>query len=418
MAVLLPADWAYPLPKLRRVRQQFEAVTLADPAARVREQLAARGVRACVKPGARVAVGVGSRGIANLPLIVRTVLDVLREWGAEPFIVSAMGSHGNGNEAGQREVLAGYGITEAAMGVPVVTTTESVLLGHTPSGVPVWFDKAALAADLIVPINRIKLHTDFIGPLQSGLCKMLVIGLGNQQGCTTIHDAPPEQFAAVLEAAARVILAQAPVGFGVGIIENAYDQTADIQVLPAATLIDEEKSLVKKATGFMPRIMLKSIDVLIMEEIGKDVSGAGFDPNIVGRSSARDEFIVPIPAIQRMVLLGVTPQSHGNGIGLGLFDVMLKDIFPTLDLEAIYTNAVACRCIADARIPLMAASEEEAVRIAVKSCRRLDLEKLKIVRIKNTLSLGEIEVSPALFPEVEQNPQQTLLAEEHGYRKG
>ena len=400
MAVLLPTDWAYPLPPLRRVRQQFPAAQLKDPAAQVRAQMQARGVQALVQPGARVAVGVGSRGIANLLLIVQTVLDVLKAWGARPFIVSAMGSHGNGDEAGQREVLAGYGITEETMGVPVVTTTESVLLGKTPGGIPVWFDKAALAADLIVPINRIKLHTDFIGPLQSGLCKMLVIGLGNQQGCTTIHDA------------------QAPVGFGVGIIENAYDQTADIQVLPAATLIDEEKSLVKKATGFMPRIMLKSIDVLIMEEIGKDVSGAGFDPNIVGRSSARDEFIVPIPAIQRMVLLGVTPQSHGNGIGLGLFDVMLKDIFPTLDLEAIYTNAVACRCIADARIPLMAASEEEAVRIAVKSCRGLDLEKLKIVRIKNTLSLGEIEVSPALFPEVEQNPQQTLLAEEHGYRKG
>ena len=415
MAVLLPADWAYPLPKLRRVRQQFEAVTLADPAARVREQLAARGVRACVNPGARVAVGVGSRGIANLPLIVRTVLDVLREWGAEPFIVSAMGSHGNGNEAGQREVLAGYGITEATMGVPVVTTTESVLLGHTPGGVPVWFDKAALAADLIVPINRIKLHTDFIGPLQSGICKMLVIGLGNQQGCTTIHDAPPAQFAAVLEAAARVILARAPVGFGVGILENAYDRTADIQVLPAASLIAEEKALVQRATGLMPRIMFPDIDVLIMREIGKDVSGAGFDPNIVGRSSARDQFTVPIPAIRRMVLLGVTPQSHGNGIGIGLFDVMLREIFPTLDLEAIYTNAVACRCIADARIPLMADSEEEAVRIALKSCRGLDYEHLKIVRIKNTLSLGEIEVSPALFPVIEQTPQLTLLEEEAGY---
>lgn len=301
------------------------------------------------------------------------------------------------------------------MGVPVVTTTESVLLGHTPSGVPVWFDKAALAADLIVPINRIKLHTDFIGPLQSGLCKMLVIGLGNQQGCTTIHDAPPAQFAAVLEAAARVILAQAPVGFGVGILENAYDRTADIQVLPAASLIAEEKALVQRATGLMPRIMFPDIDVLIMREIGKDVSGAGFDPNIVGRSSARDQFTVPIPAIRRMVLLGVTPQSHGNGIGIGLFDVMLREIFPTLDLEAIYTNAVACRCIADARIPLMADSEEEAVRIALKSCRGLDYEHLKIVRIKNTLSLGEIEVSPALFPVIEQTPQLTLLEEEAGY---
>ena len=244
---------------------------------------------------------------------------------------------------------------------------------------------------------------------------MLVIGLGNQQGCTTIHDAPPAQFAAVLEAAARVILAQAPVGFGVGILENAYDRTADIQVLPAASLIAEEKALVQRATGLMPRIMFPDIDVLIMREIGKDVSGAGFDPNIVGRSSARDQFTVPIPAIRRMVLLGVTPQSHGNGIGIGLFDVMLREIFPTLDLEAIYTNAVACRCIADARIPLMADSEEEAVRIALKSCRGLDYEHLKIVRIKNTLSLGEIEVSPALFPVIEQMPQLTLLEEEAGY---
>jgi hypothetical protein len=405
VSVLLEEDRDYPLPKLYRVRQAFPRPQVRDIEKTIRLEMAASGVRSRVRPGCRAAVAVGSRGIANLSLIVKTVIRVLKEWGASPFVVSAMGSHGDGTEEGQRLVLQGYGITEEAMGVPIVTRVETEQLGTISKGRPVYFDREALHADLIVPINRVKLHTDFIGPLQSGLAKMLVIGLGNQKGCSAIHETPPEEFAAVIEEAARLILEKAPVGFGVAILENAYDETAELHVLPADHLIEQEKELVKTAIRSMPRLYLPKIDVLIMEQIGKDVSGAGFDPNIVGRSTARKEFLVPIPDIQRMVLLDISEASHGNGIGIGLFDVITRNIFPKLDLDAIYTNAAACKCIEDARIPLMAADEEEAVRVAVKACRGLDRSRLKIVRIKDTLHLGEIEVSEALLPEVEAHPQ-------------
>lgn len=410
MPLLLPSDYDYPLPPMYRVRQRFDRPTLAVAAitATLRAEILSRGA-AMVHPGMKIAVAVGSRGIAKLALIVKSTIDVLRELGAEPFIVSAMGSHGGGTEEGQRAVLAGYGITEAAMGVPVITTVDTAVVGRLNDGREIYFDRAARTADLIVPINRVKLHTDFIGELQSGLAKMLVIGLGNQRGCSSIHETSAAQFAAVIEEAAEKIIAAAPVGFGVAILENAYDETAELAVLPAPTLIAEEKVLVQRAISYMPRLMLPAIDVLVMQEIGKDVSGAGFDPNIVGRSTARDEFLVPIPAIERMVLLSVTAASHGNGIGLGLFDVMLRDIFPQLDLPAIYTNAIACRCIEDARIPLMAETEEEAVRIAIKTCRHADRENLRLVRIKNTLSLGEIEVSAALLPEVAANPRMEYI---------
>lgn len=409
MALLLPSDYDYPLPKMYRVRQDFPASHLSERqiVQLLRGQLETQSVHNVIKPGMKVAVAVGSRGIANLPLIVKTVLQSLQDLGANPFIVSAMGSHGGGTEEGQRAVLAGYGITESAMGVPVVTTVDTEIIGYLRDDRPLYFDRAALHADWIVPINRIKLHTDFIGDLQSGLAKMLVIGLGNQRGCSTIHETPPEHFAAILEEAARKILSVTHVAFGVAILENAYDETADLSVLPADTLLEEEKQLVKRAIAYMPRLMIPQIDVLVMEKMGKDVSGAGFDPNIVGRSSARDTFLVPIPAIERMVLLDITDASHGNGIGIGLFDVMLKRIFPKLDLPAIYTNAIACRCIEDARIPLMAENEEEALRIAIKTCRHAYRDHLRIVRIKNTLQLAEIEVSEALLPVVSQNPQLT-----------
>lgn len=410
MPILLPEEYEYPLPRLYRVRQSFPRPRIVDIAAAVRQAMERPEVRASVRFGMRVAVAVGSRGIANLQTVVRTVIERLAAWGAQPFVVSAMGSHGDGTEEGQRAVLAGYGITEAALGVPVVTTVDTVDLGTLSDGTPVFFDRAAMEADLIVPVNRVKLHTDFIGELQSGIAKMLVIGLGNQKGCTAIHETPPARFAAVLEAAARRILARAPVGFGIAILENAYDETAEIHALPAATLIDEEKALVKRAIRYMPRLFFDDIDVLIMQEIGKDISGAGFDPNIVGRSTARKDFLVPIPKIKRMVLTGLTPASHGNAIGLGLFDVMTRDIFDQLDLPAIYTNAAACKCIEDARIPLMAADEDEAVRVALHACRGVDRAHARIVRIKNTLRLGEIEVSEALLPNVAQHPALSLIA--------
>lgn len=408
MPILLPEDMERPLPRMYRVRQQFDDRKLEDVAGTTRSELEKPEIRQLVKPGAKVAVAVGSRGIRNLYTIVETVVQSLKAMGARPFIVSAMGSHGNGTEEGQREVLAGYGITEENLGVPVVTTVDTVHLGDCANGRPVWFDRAAFEADLVVPINRVKLHTDFVGPLQSGLCKMLVIGLGNHKGCSAVHEENPEQFAHIIEETASLILEKAPIGFGVAILENAYDQTFQVEAVPASRFIAREKELVQIARGNMPCILLPEADVIVCKEIGKDVSGAGFDPNILGRSSVLKTFVLHIPKYQRLVLTDVTPASHGNGIGVGLFDVITRKVADQLDLEAMYANAIACNCLGDANIPCTVEDEDTAVRVALKCCRGIDRDDPKIIRIQNTLHLEYIEVSQALLPDVEADPRLSL----------
>ena len=397
MPVLLPEDYKYKLPKMYTVRQNFPDEHLENPEKILKESLDREEIRSLVKPGMKTAVAVGSRGITGISQIVKITVDFLKELGASPFIVSAMGSHGGGTKEGQREVLAGYGITEEAMGVPVVTDTDTVDLGVNEDGNHVWFDRAAYESDLIIPINRVKLHTDFVGELQSGLCKMLVIGLGNQKGCSAAHETDFEKFSVMLEKSAARIIEKAPVGFGVAIMENAFDQTCLLEAIPAVHMIAREKELVKQCVKRMPYIQVKKADIVIVEEIGKDVSGAGFDPNILGRSTVRSKYLLPIPEFQRMILLDVTDASHGNAIGVGLFDVITEKVFAKMDREATYANALACKCILDARIPMIAKNEEEAVRIAVKSCRNPDIQNLRIIRIKNTLKLDEIQVSEAIY---------------------
>lgn len=403
MPLLLPDDYAYPLPKLRKVQQVFDHTSLDDVEGTLLKEWARPEIREKIHKGDRVAVAVGSRGIKNLQLIVKTTVDQLKELGAEPFIVSAMGSHGGGTEEGQREVLTGYGITEEFLGVPVVTTVDVIELGKTPSGKTVYFDRAASEADAIIPINRIKLHTDFVGELQSGLCKMMVIGLGNQIGCSSIHEEDPEFFAEIIEDAATIIMEKNPVVCGVAAIENAYDETFHVEILPRENLIAREKELVKIAKTKMPVLIPPKIDVLLVGEIGKEISGAGFDPNILGRSSCLKEYMLPIPDINQMVLLDVTPASHGNAIGLGLFDVTVKKVFDQMDFESTYANSIACRCIADCKIPLVAKDEDEAERVAIKCVRGVDLKDLRVVKIKNTLELGHIEVSEKVLEDIKDD---------------
>lgn len=409
MPILLPEDLSYPLPKMRKVRQIFDDTKLDDVKGALEQSLYREEILAHLRPGMRVAVAVGSRGIDHLPLIVKTVLNFLKAQGTTPFIVSAMGSHGGGCEEGQREVLAGYGITEEAMGVPVCTSVDTVLVGKRSGDIPVFFDRAASKADLIVPINRVKLHTDFAGELQSGLSKMLVIGLGNQKGCSIMHESAPRNFATALEEAARLILQKEPVGFGVAIEENAHDHTRAIEAIPAEHLIAREKELVRECLSNMPYIKIKRADVLVVDEIGKDISGAGYDPNILGRSSLLYTKRLPVPDFQRMVLLGLSENTHGNAIGLGQFDVITKNVIEGADWESIYANALAVRAPEDARVPIVAKDRDEAIRIALKCCRGVDFQNLRILEIKNTLELSTIKVSPAMLDEVLENPELELL---------
>jgi len=320
-----------------------------------------------------------------------------------------MGSHGNGTEEGQREILKSYGITEENLNVDIVTAVDVVELGQTSKGFKIYFDKAAYEADMVIPVNRVKLHTDFVGDLQSGLCKMLVIGLGNHIGCSSIHEEDPEVFAEILEEAARIIISKVNVGFGVAILENAYDDTLMVEAVPRENLIEREKELVIIARANMPTLMIPDIDVLVVEEIGKNISGAGFDPNILGRSSVLKKYVLDVPRIKRMILLDLTEETHGNGIGVGLFDIITRNVYEKLDLESMYANAIACKCIDDVKIPLIAESEDEAIKIAIKSCRGVDRDNLKIVRIKNTLSLEYIYVSEALLDVVRNNDRLSIV---------
>ena len=410
MPLLLEEDLKRPLPKMYRVRQSFNKEHLEDIEGTVAREFAKAEIRAQVKPGMRVALAVGSRGIRNLSRIVKCVVDQLLALEAEPFIVAAMGSHGGGTLEGQLEILHTYGITQEAMGIPVIANNDVELLGSTSRGIQVYFDKLCLEqADLVIPINRVKLHTDFVDTIQSGMCKMLVIGLGHHKGCTVIHKADFSYFGDTLREATRLILSRAKVGFGVAIMENAYDQTLLVEAVPAEKMLEREAELVMLSRKNMPILMIPDIDVLVVEQIGKDISGNGYDPNILGKSFLLKEFVLPVPKIGRMVVLDVSPASHGSAVGIGIFDVTTRKLFDQLNMEAMYANDIALGCLDDCKIPLVAADEEEAIRVAVKVLRDNDPEKLKIVRIRDTLHMEEIQVSEDLLDVVRADPRLELL---------
>ena len=415
MPILLREDAERPLPRMYRVRQKFKRDHLEDIEGTVRRELQKEEIRSRIRPGMKIAVAVGSRGIRNLSVIVKCVIEEMKAAGAEPFIIGAMGSHGGGTVEGQLGVLHTYGITEEAMGVPVTAENDVEYLGKTSRGIGVYFDKRCLRdVDLIVPINRVKLHTDFVDTIQSGMCKMLVIGLGHHKGCSSIHTADFSFFGDTLREATRLILSRAPVGFGVAIMENAYDQTSLVEAVPAETMLKREEELVMKARENMPLLMIPDIDVLVVEQIGKDISGNGYDPNILGKSFLLKEFVLPVPQIRRMVLLDVSPASHGNACGMGIFDVITRKVFSQLNLEQIYANDVALGCLEDCKIPLVAEDEQEAVRVAVKVLKGNDPEKLKIVRIRDTLHLEEIQVSEDLLDVVRADARLELIGPEKG----
>lgn len=307
-------------------------------------------------------------------------------------------------------MLTGYGITEENLGVPVVTTVDTVLLGHAANGRPIWFDRAAFEADLVVPINRVKLHTDFVGPLQSGLCKMLVIGLGNHKGCSAAHEEDSDHFAAMLEETAGIILKKAPIGFGVAILENAYDKTRRIEAVPAKGWIEREKELVQEAKANMPCIMLPEADVIVCQEIGKDVSGAGFEPQHFGPQLGSKNLC---PAYPQVSASGAQQRHRRQPRKRHRRGTVRRDHQAggpeNLDLEAMYANAIACNCLGDANIPCTVEDEATAIRVALKCCRGIDRDDPKIIRIQNTLHLKYIQVSRALLPDVEADPRLTLV---------
>ncbi|ADQ06241.1 conserved hypothetical protein [Caldicellulosiruptor hydrothermalis 108] len=396
------------LPKFVKVRQVFEAPVINNISEVLINELNKEKIKKMLKPKMKIALAVGSRGIANLASIVKTTVDFLKSCDTEPFIIPAMGSHGGATAEGQKRVLAEYGITEQTIGVPIKSSMEVEQIG-TVDGTPVYVDKFALSADGVILINRIKPHTAFRGIIESGLIKMSVIGLGKQKGAESCHQLSMKDFDKRLIEMSKVIFSKVKILFGIAIIENAYDQTAEIHAIPSSEILEVEPKLLIKAKSLMPKILFNPLDILIVDELGKDISGDGMDPNVTGRFSTR--YAKGDLEVERIVVLRLTEKTEGNANGIGAADITTLKVFENMNMAKTYINAITAAFPPTVRIPMVMPNDEYAIKCAAKTSYCLDYEKLRIVRIKNTLQVGEIYISESLLPEARKNPQIEILSE-------
>jgi hypothetical protein len=396
-------------PRMIRVRQTFPRPRVADIPAAVQEALGAAALR--VKPGDTVAVGAGSRGIANIDVIVGATVRWLKELGARPFVFPAMGSHGGGTAEGQLSVLEHYGITAATMGCPVRATMDVVQVGEA-LGLPVWLDTLAAEADWIGVVNRVKLHTDFKGSIESGLFKMMTIGLGKHRGAIQYHRANIHHgYETVITSVGREMLAKALIGFGVGVVENGYDETAHIEAFRPEDLEAGERRLLKSAREWMARLPFSPIDVLVVEEMGKNISGSGMDTNVIGRPSNPHEPFPNDPRILWIVTLDLTDESYGNAVGIGNADFTTRRLVEKIDMKPTLINAITACAPGGAKVPATFETDREAVETALSCIGLTPPDKARVIRIKNTLMLGEIEVSEAYAAELARRPDLTPLGD-------
>jgi hypothetical protein len=398
-----------PLPRMVRVRQTFARQRVRDIPAAVADALA--GAKLPVKRGDTIAVGAGSRGIANIDVVVGATVRYLRDLGARPFVFPAMGSHGGGTADGQLDVLAHYGITEATMGCPVRATMDVVQAGEA-LGMPVWLDRFAAEADWIGVVNRVKPHTDFKGSIESGLFKMMTIGLGKWKGATQYHRANVNHgYETVITAVGREMLAKARIGFGLGIVENGYDETGRIEAFNAAELEQGERRLLKDAREWMARLPFSPIDVLIIEQLGKNISGSGMDTNVIGRPSNPHEPFPADPKILWIVALDLTEESYGNATGIGNADFTTRRLVDKIDMKPTLINCITACAPNAAKVPATYDTDREAIEAALSCIGLTPPENARVLRIRNTLMLGEIEVSEAFLPEVAKRTDLTALGD-------
>ncbi|MBQ2626764.1 MAG: DUF2088 domain-containing protein [Eubacterium sp.] len=389
------------LPRMVRIREQYEKDKIEDIRAHLNAKLDLTVQDKSWYKGKSIAITVGSRGIPDLPLLVRTICDRLKSWGAEPFIVPAMGSHGGGCVEGNLEILTGYGITEESTGVPIRAGMEVVRIGELPDDArtPVYCDRFAAEADGIVLFNKVKPHTDFKGYHESGLCKMMAIGLAKHKGASWFHMQGFETFAERIPLVADVFLKNTNVVFGVGVVQNAYDDISEIEVFPTDQIREGDHRLLEIARRRLPKMKFDNIDVLIIDRIGKEISGEGADPNVTGRGFMpyfEDDF-----HCKKLFIRGISELSHHNGCGLGLADITTRRCLNQVDWESTWINLSTSLMIQGGKIPMYQNNDYDALRLALRTCPRLnDYSGARIARIKNTLSLGEIEVSEPIYEEI------------------
>jgi len=380
---------------LFRVRQKFDSNGLDDPLLTLRGQLAR--FDETVRPGARVAIAVGSRGISNLATLVKGVADYLKERGASPFIVPAMGSHGGATAEGQAGVLNSYGISEEAIGAPVRATMEAVELPQRHLPFKVFMDRHAYDSDGIILINRIKPHTDYHGRYESGLMKMALIGLGKLDGALAVHQFGIYGLREFIGPGAGHVLATGKVIAAVGLVENALHETMLVKVLKQDEIAEEEPNLLELAKRNMPHLPVDAVDVLVVDRMGKDISGVGIDPNITGRIGVSGQHDPTAPAIKALMVCDLTDSSHGNAIGVGLADVITQKLHDKIDRTVTYGNVITSGFLERGKIPVSAATDREAFDLALRSCGHLTDGREQIIRIRDTLHLDEMYVSQAVI---------------------
>lgn len=387
-------------PRMVEVRQRIEAPRLEDPITAIRMELRGKGIGDRIRPGSKIAITAGSRGIARYAEILAAVVEEVKGAGGEPFLIPAMGSHGGATPEGQVRVLRSLGITPETVGAPIKASMEVEMIGRLIDGTPVYVDRLALGADGIIVVGRVKPHTDFKGRIESGLMKMMAIGLGKQKGAETIHGRGPEGYHRLIPEAARMIMERAPIILGLAIVENARHEIAIVKALEPREIEAEEERLLVRAKELLARLPFREIDVLIVDEIGKNISGTGMDTNVVGRFWLPGEEEPRAPRIRRIVVLDLSEETHGNAIGIGLADFTTHRVFSKIDYHETYVNSLTAGSPETARIPIHLPSDREAIAMAIRTCWLADPEDARVVRIRNTLELERFWISESLMETV------------------
>lgn len=394
--------------QMHKIKQKFDSGYLEDIEGTVKQEISKLNLQ--IKKGQRIAITAGSRGIDRIPAILRAVAAKVKEMGSEPFLIPAMGSHGGATAEGQKKILEELGITPEFIGVPVLSSMEVVKVGTfsppasadcRPVEITVVMDKNAYEADGIIVVNRIKPHTSFHSDVESGMMKMIAVGMGKKVQAENIHSFGTKGLREYIAPIARKVLETGKIIAGIGIVENSYDRVMEIRAFLPEDIEQGEKDLLQKARKFMPGLPVDQLDMLIVEKLGKNISGTGMDTNIIGRLKIHGEPETGKPTIGRIIVLDLTPETKGNAYGIGLADFTTKALVEKIDYKATYTNAITSTFTERVKIPVIAENEQEAFEMAVKACGIKDLDTIRAIRIKNTLELEEIWVSPAIYGELQ-----------------
>jgi hypothetical protein len=400
----------FSLPYMQPIHQHFLNNKLENVSAQTIKTLRALDLDGLA--GKKIGITAGSRGISGIVSILASAVEFLKERGASPFILPAMGSHGGATASGQEHLLQELGITEQSVGAPVISSMEVTQVGTLFDHYPIYYSKTALEADGIIVCGRIKPHTSIRGLVESGLCKMMVVGMGKHLGTTTFHRQGYHKLADALPRCAQIILDECNILCGLGIVENAFDETMHVEAILPERLIEREGELLAMAKECMPRFFLDEIDVLIIDQIGKDISGAGMDPNITGRAVTPLPMTAPVP-IHRIVVLDLTEASHGNATGIGGADITTRKLVEKIDFGHMYTNVFTSGALIAARLPVILDDEEQAVKVAIRCAARECIDDVKVVRIRDTLHMTEIEVSENYLPQIRNDTRISLMGDKH-----